>query len=48
MPIDYLPADFGAALLIEAINTEHLAKGIYLYEVRSKNGVIKKGKVIHR
>lgn len=29
-----------------SINTEHLAKGIYLYEVRNKNGVIKKGKVV--
>ncbi len=29
-----------------SINTERLAKGIYLYEVRSKNGVIKKGKVV--
>ena len=28
------------------INTEQLAKGIYLYEVRNKNGVIKKGKVV--
>jgi hypothetical protein len=29
-----------------SINTELLAKGIYLYEVRNKNGVIKKGKVV--
>jgi len=29
-----------------AINTEQLAKGIYLYEVRNKNGVIKQGKVV--
>jgi hypothetical protein len=29
-----------------ALNTEQLAKGIYLYEVRNKNGVIKKGKVV--
>lgn len=28
------------------INTEQLAKGIYLYEVRNKDGVIKKGKVV--
>jgi hypothetical protein len=28
------------------LNTEQLAKGIYLYEVRNKNGVIKKGKVV--
>jgi hypothetical protein len=28
------------------INTELFAKGIYLYEVRNKNGVIKKGKVV--
>jgi hypothetical protein len=28
------------------LNTEQLAKGIYIYEVRNKNGVIKKGKVI--
>jgi para-aminobenzoate synthetase component 1 len=29
-----------------SINTEQLTKGIYLYEVRIKNGVIKKGKVV--
>ena len=29
-----------------SINTEQLAKGIYLYEVRNKNGVVKKGKVV--
>jgi hypothetical protein len=29
-----------------SINTAQLAKGIYLYEVRNKNGVIKKGKVV--
>lgn len=29
-----------------AINTEGLAKGIYLYEIKNKNGVIKKGKII--
>jgi ELWxxDGT repeat protein len=29
-----------------SIPTESLAKGIYLYEVRNKNGVIKKGKVV--
>lgn len=29
-----------------SLNTEQLAKGIYLYEVRSKSGVIKKGKVV--
>jgi hypothetical protein len=28
------------------LSTELLAKGIYLYEVRNKNGVIKKGKVV--
>ncbi|HKR03690.1 MAG TPA: T9SS type A sorting domain-containing protein [Bacteroidia bacterium] len=28
------------------INTEQLAKGIYLYEVRNKNGVMKKGKIV--
>lgn len=28
------------------LNTAQLAKGIYLYEVRNKNGVIKKGKVV--
>lgn len=28
------------------LNTIHLSKGIYIYEVRSKNGVIKKGKVV--
>jgi hypothetical protein len=31
-----------------SLNTEQLAKGIYLYEVRNKNGVIKKGKVIRQ
>jgi hypothetical protein len=29
-----------------SINTETFAKGIYLYEVRSKNGLCKKGKVV--
>ncbi|MFI5220339.1 MAG: T9SS type A sorting domain-containing protein [Bacteroidia bacterium] len=29
-----------------SINTEQLAKGIYLYELRNKNGVVKKGKVV--
>lgn len=29
-----------------SINTEQLAKGIYIYEVRNKNGVIKNGKVV--
>ena len=28
------------------INTEQLAKGMYLYTVRNKNGIIKNGKVI--
>jgi hypothetical protein len=28
------------------LNTARLAKGIYLYEVRNKNGVVKKGKVV--
>ena len=29
-----------------SLNTEQLAKGIYLYEVRNKNEMIKKGKVV--
>ena len=29
-----------------SINTGQLAKGIYLYEVRNKSGVIKKGKIV--
>jgi len=29
-----------------SLNTEHLIKGIYLYEVRNKNGVIKRGKIV--
>lgn len=29
-----------------SINTEQLAKGIYLYKVRNKNGMIKNGKVV--
>ncbi|MFI5219470.1 MAG: kelch repeat-containing protein [Bacteroidia bacterium] len=29
-----------------SLNTAQLLKGIYLYEVRNKNGVIKKGKVV--
>ncbi len=29
-----------------SLTTGQLAKGMYLYEVRNKNGVIKKGKVI--
>ena len=28
------------------INTEQLAKDIYIYEIRNKNGIIKKGKII--
>lgn len=28
------------------LNTEQLAKGMYLYEVRNKNGVVKKGRVV--
>jgi len=31
-----------------SLNTEHLAKGLYLYELLSRNGLCKKGKVIHR
>lgn len=31
---------------ITIINTEQLAKGMYLYEVRNTNGIIKNGKVI--
>jgi hypothetical protein len=29
-----------------SINTSHLSKGIYIYELRNKNSVIKKGKVV--
>lgn len=29
-----------------SFNTSQLAKGIYIYEVRNKNGVLKKGKVV--
>jgi hypothetical protein len=29
-----------------SINTEQLAKGIYIYEVRNEKGVIKKGKIV--
>ena len=29
-----------------SLNTEQLAKGLYLYEVRDKNGLCKKGKVV--
>jgi len=29
-----------------SLNTEQLVKGIYLYEVKNKNGVIRKGKVV--
>jgi hypothetical protein len=29
-----------------SLNTEQLAKGLYLYEVRNKNGVVNKGKVV--
>ena len=28
------------------LNTEQLARGIYLYEVRNKKGIIKKGKIV--
>ena len=29
-----------------SLSTEQLAKGIYLYEVRDRNGLYKKGKVV--
>jgi hypothetical protein len=29
-----------------SINTEQLAKGLYIYEVRSKNGLCRKGKIV--
>jgi hypothetical protein len=29
-----------------SINTSHLSKGIYIYELRNKNGVLKNGKVV--
>jgi hypothetical protein len=29
-----------------SINTSHLSKGIYIYQLRTKNAVIKKGKVV--
>ncbi len=29
-----------------SLNTEQFANGIYIYEIRNKNGVIKKGKVV--
>jgi hypothetical protein len=29
-----------------SLNTKQVAKGLYLYEVRNKNGVIKKGKIV--
>ncbi|MBK8875707.1 MAG: T9SS type A sorting domain-containing protein [Bacteroidetes bacterium] len=29
-----------------SINTEQLAKGTYLYELRNKNGIVKIGKVV--
>ena len=29
-----------------SLNTEQLAKGLYLYEVRSKDGLRRKGKVV--
>ena len=28
------------------INTEQLANGVYIYEVRNKNGVVQNGKVV--
>jgi hypothetical protein len=31
-----------------SLNTSRFARGIYLYELRNKKGVMKKGKVIHR
>ena len=30
------------------LNTEQLAKGIYIYEVRNENGVIQNGKVVKK
>ena len=29
-----------------SLNTEQLEKGIYIYEVRNKNGVLKNGKIV--
>jgi hypothetical protein len=29
-----------------SLNTESFSKGVYLYEVRNKNGVIKNGKLV--
>jgi hypothetical protein len=43
----------GITAAIKCLNTSHLSKGIYIYELRpvpfssgNKNGVIKKGKVV--
>jgi hypothetical protein len=52
-PVEAILFDITARKLLQgkftnsvSINTEQLAKGLYLYEVRNKNGVIKKGKVV--
>ncbi len=52
-PSEIIIYDITAKTLIQqdfinavTLNTEQLANGIYLYEVRNKNGVIKKGKLV--
>jgi len=50
---DFLLHDIASKILLQqsftntvSINTEQLAKGIYFYEVRNKNGVVRKGMVM--
>lgn len=52
-PLEVLLFDISSRKILQqeftnstTVNTQHLAKGIYLYEVRNKNGLINKGKVV--
>ncbi len=52
-PIEIILYDIASKILLHqsfvnstSINTEQLTRGIYIYELRNKNGVIKKGKVV--
>ena len=52
-PLEVLLYDMSSKVLMSqkfvnsvSLKTEHLASGMYIYEIRNRNGVIKKGKVV--
>ncbi len=52
-PLEFILYDIASRKLLQkkitnsvSLNTEQLAKGLYLYEVRERNGLCKKGKVV--